>query len=175
MKLAYADPPYIGQAKRHYSHDPSGIPAEEVDYEELIRTLLTEYDGWALSASSPSIPEICRILERYKDWADTKYRIGAWTKTFCSWKPTHRVQYTWEPIFFIPVRDKGSRSVPSVRDYVSCRITTKKGTHGAKPPEFNDWILKILGYRKGDGLADLYPGSGSMAEAIARFEEVPAP
>ena len=55
MKLAYADPPYIGQAKRHYSHDPSGIPAEEVDYEELIRTLLTEYDGWVLSASSPSI------------------------------------------------------------------------------------------------------------------------
>jgi hypothetical protein len=23
MKFAYADPPYIGQARRHYSHDPN--------------------------------------------------------------------------------------------------------------------------------------------------------
>ncbi|MDD3019853.1 MAG: hypothetical protein PHX61_02585 [Alphaproteobacteria bacterium] len=172
MKLAYADPPYIGQAKRHYKNDPSGIPAEEVNYMELIRKLLSEYDGWALSASSPSIPEISRILGGASGWADHTYRIGAWVKPFCSWKPTHRVQYTWEPVFFVPVRDKGSRSVPSVRDYVSCRITTKKGTHGAKPPEFNDWILNILGYQTGDTLDDLFPGTGGMSEAVQRFEKV---
>lgn len=166
MKLAYADPPYIGQAKRHYSNDPSGIRAEEVDHEELIRRLIKDYDGWALSASSPSIPIICKIL------GDEEYRIGAWTKTFCSWKPTHRVQYTWEPVFFMPVRDKGSRAVPSVRDFVSCRITMKKGTHGAKPPEFNDWILNLLGYDPWqDNLDDLYPGTGGMAEAIQRAIE----
>jgi hypothetical protein len=31
MRLAYADPPHIGQARRHYANDPSGVPAEEVD------------------------------------------------------------------------------------------------------------------------------------------------
>jgi len=170
MKFAYADPPYIGQAKRHYKNDPSGIPAEEVDYPALIHKLVTEYDGWALSASSPSIGEISHYLDAYKFGEEYCYRIGAWVKTFCSWKPTHRVQYTWEPVFFVPARDKGSRSVPSVRDFVSCRITTKKGTHGAKPPEFNDWILNILGYQKGDTLDDLYPGTGGMSEAIQRLE-----
>lgn len=36
MRIAYADPPYIGQAKRHYRNDPSGIPAAEVDHAALI-------------------------------------------------------------------------------------------------------------------------------------------
>lgn len=45
MKFAYADPPYIGQAKRHYQ-------SEEVDHEKLIKRLINEYpDGWALSLS----------------------------------------------------------------------------------------------------------------------------
>lgn len=25
MRFAYADPPYIGQAKRHYSHEPPDL------------------------------------------------------------------------------------------------------------------------------------------------------
>ena len=49
VKFAYADPPYIGQAKRHYSHDPN---CAEVDHAELIAQLCSEFpDGWALSAS----------------------------------------------------------------------------------------------------------------------------
>lgn len=49
MRLAYADPPYIGQARRHYANDPSGVPAEEVDHEALL-DLLQGYDGWARGA-----------------------------------------------------------------------------------------------------------------------------
>ena len=41
MRLAYADPPYPGQAKIHYSHDPK---CAEVDHEELIKQL-EQYDG----------------------------------------------------------------------------------------------------------------------------------
>jgi hypothetical protein len=48
----------------------------------------------------------------------------------------------------------------------------KKGTHGAKPPEFCDWILNLLGYQSGDGFDDLYPGTGGMAEAIKRWKPV---
>ena len=53
MRFAYADPPYIGQAKRHYSADPL---CAEVDHHELINRLVAEFpDGWALSASTPSL------------------------------------------------------------------------------------------------------------------------
>ena len=40
MNFAIADPPYIGQAKRHYANDPSGIVAAEVDHVELIERML---------------------------------------------------------------------------------------------------------------------------------------
>lgn len=51
MRLAYADPPYMGQARKHYRDDPR---CAEVDHAALFRQL-AEYDGWALSLSSPSL------------------------------------------------------------------------------------------------------------------------
>lgn len=48
MRVAYADPPYIGQAKRYPEK-------QEVDHKELIDMMCREYDAWALSASSPSL------------------------------------------------------------------------------------------------------------------------
>lgn len=57
----------------------------------------------------------------------------------------------------------------SVRDFLVANITMKKGTHGAKPDLFNDWILDLLGYQAGDTLDDLYPGSGGMAKALERW------
>jgi len=165
VKLTYADPPYIGQAKRHYKNDPSGIPAQEVDYPALIQQLKNQ-DGWALSASSPSIFEIVPMINEV--FPIGSVRVGAWVKPFASWKPTHRVQYTWEPIFFKPTRDKGSKSVPSVRDYVSANITMRKGTHGAKPDTFNDWVLELLGQQSGDEFIDMFPGTGGMSAAVER-------
>jgi hypothetical protein len=169
MKLGYGDPPYIGQAKRHYSNDPSGIEAEEVDHYVLIKKLLTNYDGWALSASSPSMFQIIPIINELNTEHKT-IRVAAWAKSFCSWKPTQRVQYTWEPVFFSPVRERGSKSVPSIRDYLVCRMTMKKGTHGCKPLEFNTWILNLMGYQYGDTVDDLYPGTGGMSEAIKNWK-----
>jgi hypothetical protein len=169
MKLCYSDPPYLHQAKRHYSNDPSGIEAEEVDHYKLLEMLRDNYDGWALSASSPSIFEIVPMINEI--FPPHTVRQGAWIKPFCSWKPTHRVQYTWEPVFFIPVRPKGSKSVSSVRDYVIANMTMRKGTHGAKPPAFCDWILDILGWNPEDTVDDLYPGSGAFTEALNKRRE----
>lgn len=163
MRLVYADPPYIGQAKRHYAHDPSGIPAEEVDYPQLIERL-RQYDGWALSASSPSLHTLLPMVP--------EARVAAWIKPWCSWKPTHRVQYAWEPVLFVPTRPKGSKQVPSVRDFVSANITMRRGTHGAKPDGFCDWILELLGYQPGDTVDDLFPGSGAFTEAVKRRQEM---
>jgi len=166
MKLAIADPPYIGQAKKHYSNDPSGIVAEEVDHYDLLWKLRDNYDGWALCCSSPSLWQLEGIVKKL--FEPNTVRTAAWIKPFCSWKPSHRVQYTWEPVLFIPVRPRGSKSVPSVRDYVIANITTRKGTHGAKPEPFCDWVLELIGYQPGDTVDDLFPGSGAITAAVER-------
>jgi len=168
MKLAYADPPYPGQAKRHYSNDPSGIPAAEVDHKELIERLLREYDGFALSTSSPALHQINLIFHGSDpdNILHPEVRTAAWCKPWASWKPTHRVQYTWEPIKFKPARPKGTKAIPSTRDYVIANITMKTGTHGAKPGIFCNWILDLIGYQPGDIVDDLYPGSGAFSEVV---------
>ena len=53
-RFAYADPPYVGQARRHYGR-------EEVDHRALIAQL-EMYDGWALSCSSPSLQTLLPAL-----------------------------------------------------------------------------------------------------------------
>ena len=54
VRVAFADPPYVGQAAKHYRHHPDY--AGEVDHAVLIARLVQDYpDGWALSASSPSL------------------------------------------------------------------------------------------------------------------------
>ena len=86
MRFAYADPPYIGQAKRHYSHDPL---CAEVDHEELINRLFSEFpDGWALSASSSSLWEITNFIRGRQEvfFEESQPRIGVWCKSFCAFK-----------------------------------------------------------------------------------------
>jgi hypothetical protein len=84
LRFAYADPPYIGQAKRHYSHDPR---CAEVDHATLIARMNAEFpDGWALSASSPSLGVIVPLLP-------DGWRIGAWCKSFCAFKKGVRPAY----------------------------------------------------------------------------------
>jgi len=171
MKLAVADPPYPGQAKRHYSNDPSGILAEEVDHVELIERLLRDYDGWALSTNEPGIEYIKDLFPK-GFFKENGIRIAPWVKPWCSWKPTNRVQYAWEPVLFVPVRARGHRGVASTRDYVVANIMMKTGTHGAKPPLFCDWILNLIGYQPGDTVDDLYPGTGGLGEAVKRWAPI---
>jgi len=174
MRLGYADPPYLNQAQRHYKNDPSGIVAAEVDHWELVDRLLRDFDGWALSCSAPSLRVIDIIVHGPDPEVDLhpEVRTAVWVKPWCSWKPSHRVQYTYEPVVFKPVRTKGHRGVASTRDHFVGNITMKKGTHGAKPDAFNDWVLNLIGYQDGDSMSDLYPGTGGMTAAVERWTPV---
>lgn len=156
MRLAYADPPYLGQARKHYSHDPR---CAEVDHAALFQTLET-YDGWALSLSSPSLFVLAPM-------APAGSRVGAWVKPFASFKPGVNPGYCWEPVIFKPAR-LGERDRPTVRDWHSENITLKKGLVGAKPPGFCQWIFDLLGAREGDTLDDLFPGTGAVTTAWRR-------
>lgn len=64
-------------------------------------------------------------------------------------------------------RAEGDAVAPSI-DWLSCPVTRQRGLKGAKPAQFNRWVLDLLGYEDGDELDDLFPGTASMAAAIAR-------
>lgn len=153
MKIAYADPPYIGQAKKHYSHDQK---CAEVDHKKLLEQLKA-YDGWALSMSSPSLSHILSLCD------DDKARVGSWVKPFCSWKRGVNPAYAWEPVLFKPARKPiGSNTV---RDWISESITMKRGLAGVKPQSFCFWIFEITGARPKDDFYDLFKGSGAVTTA----------
>lgn len=155
MKIAYADPPYLGQAKKHYGKEASY--AGEVDHGELIASLLP-YDGWALSLSSPSLQFILSLCP-------PTVRVGAWVKPFASFKPGVNPAYAWEPVIFVPARKRG-RDKPTTRDWVSANITLKKGLSGAKPELFGLWLYDLLGMEADDEFIDLFPGTGAVSSAI---------
>lgn len=155
-RFAYADPPYIGQAKRHYSHDPR---CAEVDHAELIDRLCREFpDGWALSLSAPSLQQILALCPE-------DVRVMPWVKPFASFKPGVNPAYAWEPVIVRGGR-KRTRKQPTVRDWVSANITMKRGLSGAKPQGFCFWLFEVLNLEPGDEFVDLYPGSGAVTRAL---------
>lgn len=189
MRFAYADPPYIGQAKKHYSHDPN---CAEVDHEKLIFEMTQDYDGWALSCSSPSLRQLLPLCP------DT-VRVGIWVKPFCAFKANVNPAYAWEPVIFYGGR-KRSRQQETTRDWISelqylkaniaakhisaalgyvdslikasgtdvisHEITLKKGLVGAKPEAFCNWVLDWLNVQEGDVVDDLFPGTGIFTQVI---------
>ena len=165
MRFAYADPPYIGMAKKYYSHDPL---CAEVDHAELIARLCRDFpDGWALSASAPSLGQIIPLLP-------DGYRVAVWCKSFCAFKKGVRPCYAWEPVIFWRGRnpsagfkhappEKGGRQI-TPKDFIVEPITLRKGLIGAKPEKVCRWILSLLNAQMGDEVVDLYPGTGIMGK-----------
>src|SRR6185312_4173988 len=89
MKFAYADPPYIGQSKKHYG-------GEEVDHPALIASLV-EYDGWALSCKTSSLRDLLPLCP-------ARTRILSWVKPHATFKKNVGLTYAWEPVLLLPAR-----------------------------------------------------------------------
>jgi hypothetical protein len=164
MRVAYADPPYPGQARKHYRRDPSGIVAAEVNHAALIARLSADYpDGWALSTSSSALREVLALCP-------PDARVGAWVKPFAVFRPGVNPAYAWEPVVWRGGRRQRSRREATVRDWVSANILLKTGTHGAKPDAFCWWLFELLGLQPRDIFDDLYPGSGRVGRAWATWQ-----
>lgn len=165
MRFAYADPPYPGQARKHYGPD-----AREVNHPLLIAHL-AEFDGWALSTSTPALRDVLPMCP-------PEARVGSWCKPFAIYKPGVNPGYCWEPVIFMPLPRKRLRTDLTVRDYVRdddvdldpepespvlfANVTLRRGVSGAKPEAFSRWLFGIARLDPDDEFADLFPGSGGV-------------
>ena len=155
MKFAYADPPYMGCAKKYPEK-------REVDHAELVHHLVAAYpDGWALSLHSPSLKFILPLCP-------PDVRVMAWVKPFAIYKPNVGVAYAWEPVIVHGGR-KRTRRQSTVKDWVSANITLRTGLVGAKPEGFAYWLYEIFNAHEEDTLHDLYPGTGNMTRYWKQF------
>jgi hypothetical protein len=167
-RLAYADPPYPGNARLYRDHPDY---AGEVDHAELIARL-AGYDGWALSTSATALPSVLALCP-------PGVRVAAWHRgerpTASRWPLS-----AWEPVIYHPARPVdpstwSTRRVDSLVHGVSAMTTLPGRVVGAKPAAFCTWIFGLLGAQPGDALDDLYPGSGAVTRAWAVFTDQPNP
>lgn len=157
MRFAYADPPYPGMG--HFY-----VEKRECNHRVLLGYLCEEFpDGWALSTASTTLMEVLRL-----DTCPEDVRICSWTKSFASFKPGVNPGYCWEPVVLWRGRRRTDKTELTVRDFLSCPITLRKGLTGAKPERFCRWVADLLGYRDGDELEDIFPGTGVMARTLAQ-------
>jgi hypothetical protein len=89
-------------------------------------------------------------------------------KPFAAFKRNVRIAYTWEPVIFMPGRDRSKEGASVGRDHMAESITMQKGLPGAKPEKFCSWVLDLMGWMPGDEVADLFPGTGVMGRVSAK-------
>jgi hypothetical protein len=162
LRLAYADPPYPGLARRYYRDHPDY--AGEVDHGELL-SRLQRYDGWALSTSMRALPMV--LARCVAQGLEVRVaRVVPWCAAACERRGS-------SPHGSPSCTPAGDGSVGRARRrpmrwWVSCRAggrTLPTAVIGAKPPEFCRWVFDLLGAGRGDTLDDLYPGSGMVSWA----------
>ena len=177
VKLAIADPPYLGRAVRYYgaggcgygygknqadNHPEAYLWDDPETHKDLARKLLNEYDGFAIALTVHSLSTYLEVIE-----TDSRngIRIGAWIKPK-SVPSGSRIKTSWEPVIFkIPKARKGYDGGKRVNDHLICNPPTINFI-GAKPIEWTNWVLDVMGYQEGDQVDDLFVGSGMVTKAI---------
>jgi hypothetical protein len=164
VRLAYADPPYPGQALLHYGDHPDY--AGEVDHAQLLDRL-ADYDGWVLHTSTPALRDVLPLCP-------PEARVMAWVKPFAAFKRNVSVAYAWEPVIVKAARKPVVSGRVVSRDYIACPITMRRGLVGAKPEAVCRWCFEVVGAELDDDLDDLFPGSGAVTRAWENWRAQPA-
>lgn len=159
IRLAYADPPYPGLARKYYG-------CEEVDHAELV-SRLASYDGWALSTSRRALKyvlSLCPDDAIVCPWVRPVRNRRAW------W-----IVNSWEPLIVVGGRkrrvaprgatDASSRAVHDTLIWGGRQHSHPGAMIGMKPAAFCEWMFKLLGACRGDSFDDLFPGSGAVTRA----------
>lgn len=182
MKLCIADPPYLGRAVRWYgeggcgnghgqgqadNHKDAALWDDPKTHKQLVHNLNQNYDGWAIAMSVHS-------LSTYLEVVETDSRNGI---RVCVWhKPTavtsgSRITNVWEPVLIkVPDSRRGWLSgCPRTTDVLQA-MPLRSNFVGAKPKEWTQWVLDLLGYQENDIVDDLFKGSGAVLEAINNYQ-----
>lgn len=160
MRFAYADPPYIGRAKRYYGGQESY--AGEVDHAALIASLeASGYDGWALSCAV-DVPSLRQVLSLCPDRA----RLCPWVKPGAAPPASRGLHNMWEGLIVVG----GRQEPPGKCDWLRAQPARFGGDlHGRKPIAFIAFLWNVLGALPGDELDDLFPGTGIVGKAWANL------
>jgi len=163
MKMAYADPPYLGCGRIYADLHPNALDFDNPEtHKRLILKLERDYsDGWAMSLHSPSLRIILPMCP-------PRARVMAWVKPFCSFKPNVNPAYAWEPVIVCGGRPR-TRWEDKARDWVAANIALKRTVKGAKPDAFCYWLFDVLNLRPEDEFVDMFPGSGAVTAAYKRY------
>lgn len=176
MRLAIADPPYLGKAARWYGdgrgiggardgradHHPDAARWDTAAaHEQLVRELERDYDGWAIALDVASLTTYLRVVPE-----DT--RIMVWHRRNA--QPSgSRIRSAWEPVlvYVPPARRSWANGIrlDDVLDAPAPRL----GFVGAKPDRWTRWVLDVLGYdAEEDTVVDLFPGSRAVERAASQ-------
>ena len=160
MKVAYADPPYLGLAEKLYGkmHPDAADYDDPLAHRRLVERLEANFDGWAISLHTPSLRTILPLCPE-------DVRIAAWVKPFASFKKGVSPAYAWEPVIFRPLPRKVDPNAATVRDWTAVSITLERGFQGAKPEAFCHWVFDLLRADPDDDFTDIFPGSGAVGRA----------
>lgn len=158
MRFAYADPPYPGKAGYYPER-------QEVDHASLVDRLQLEFpDGWALSTSAAALRDVLASCP-------PGVRVAAWVRSVRRTR-SRRALSAWEPVVVAGGRPLDVSVVQDLEDALVYRGRYRAfpgALVGMKPPQFSEWVFKLLGATRDDELVDLYPGSGAVAEAWLRY------
>lgn len=175
MRLAIADPPYLGRGQRWYGtgarntssrgvilpdfHPEAGEWDDPRRHVQMVQELTRDFDGWAIAASPDS-------LDLYLEACPHDVRVMVWVRGNAL-PSGARVNAKWEPVIvYIPAERRARREHLMPVDDVLIRGVQGIGFAGSKPPEWTRWVLTALGFDPAvDEVHDLFPGSGQVAAA----------
>lgn len=176
LRLAIADPPYLGRAHRWYGeggrghgggrgradeHPEAAAWDDPEQHRRLVDDLVSRYDGWAVAASPTSLPV-------YLAHAPADVRVLVWHRRNA--QPSgERVLPRWEAVVVrVPETRRTYGTGLAVSDVLDAPIS-RSGFTGAKPSVWTRWVLDALGHdpAAGDTVDDVFPGSGAVTRELA--------
>jgi hypothetical protein len=190
MRLALADPPYLGKSEMWYGeastaalnftgtinqawkadrHPDAAAWDDPMTHRDLVARLVADYDGWAIAL----LPD---NLHDYLSWVPRDTRIAVWHDPSAMPTGSHP-RRRWEAV--LVARCPGRRRVGNVPlavgDVLTCHHPgnrVKRGVTvfaGRKPRQWTEWVLAMLGYcPTHDTVDDLFHGSGAVSATLAQ-------
>jgi hypothetical protein len=186
MRLALADPPYLGKSEMWYGtrptkdfnaggrikqtrkadHHPDAAEWDDPEtHRQLVRQLTDDYDGWAIAL----LPD---NLYDYLQWVPRDTRIAVWHDDRTMPTGSHP-RRRWEAVLVgrCPGRRRVTDVPLAVGDVLTCAHpgNVPGSFAGEKPRQWVEWVLAMLGYCPiHDTVDDLFHGSGAVSDTLAQ-------